>query len=49
MKKKLYNIKSKIFENRLKISKKLKLLKIKNKLKREFKNSNIIYNFLKRY
>ena len=42
-----YNLKSKIFENRLKISKKLILLKIKNDLKREFEDLNVIYNFLK--
>ena len=41
----LYNSESKIFKNRLKISKKLTLLKIKNNLKREFKDSKIIYNF----
>ena len=43
-----YNSKSKIFKNRLRISKKLTLLKIKNDLKRRFEDSNKIRNFSKR-
>ena len=43
----LYNLKSKIFKNHLKILKRLTLLKIKNNLKRRFENSNKIRNFSK--